>query len=97
MVCREFEININKLKSECIYRMNLTVCSKNMRIVKGRIVDSNCKPCKGVAIEVKEINTFTKEKKLLGYAFTNDIGEYAFSIEVFKSSIYELSIYSPLS
>lgn len=76
--------------------VDIVIKKKNISIIKGTVYNEKHEPAVGAAIEVKEINCSSKKSTILGYCFTDDKGEYAFSLVATCGICYEISIYSPL-
>ncbi|MBW6409476.1 hypothetical protein [Clostridium weizhouense] len=85
-----------KLMSLDSLQLDIIAKMKQLSIIKGKIYNENLEPSIGAVIEVKEINPYSKKYTILGYCFTNDKGEYVFSLEAKCGMDYEFSIYSPL-
>lgn len=76
--------------------LNLILNMEKSTIIKGNVYAGNHVPSVGASIKVVEINPFNKQKKILGYTYTDDKGEYQFRLVPIPYMIYEFVAYSPL-
>lgn len=90
-------INTNNLNCRTKYNLNIILKSKKRVIIKGIVYNAKKQPSIGAAIEMIQIDCQSNIKKILGYSYTDDKGEYLFCIEVLPYMIYEIAIYSPLN
>ncbi|APM41293.1 hypothetical protein BS101_13885 [Clostridium kluyveri] len=94
---RSILINTNNLNHCSKYNLNVILKCHKRVIVKGTVYNSNKIPSIGAAIEVIQVNCDSNVKKIIGYAYTNNRGEYLFCLEVLPDIFYEMNIYSPLN
>ena len=76
--------------------LNLILDVKKSTLIKGTVYAQNDVPSVGASIKVVEINPSNKKRKILGYTFTDDKGEYRFKVIPIFYMIYEFTVYSPL-
>lgn len=76
--------------------LNLILNVEKSTHIKGTVYAGNHVPSVGASIIVVEINPFNKQRKILGYTYTNDKGEYQFRMIPISYMIYEFTAYSPL-
>lgn len=84
------------LKKGKIYCATLVVPNQNETLVNGIIYNPDCTKSPGAIVEVVEVNPLNNERILLGYTFTNESGEYGFTLSFNPYSVYEFNVYSPL-
>ena len=75
--------------------LNLILITEKSTLIKGTVYVGKDVPSVGASIKVVEINPFNKERKLLGYTYTDDKGEYQFKVIPISYMIYEFTAYSP--
>jgi hypothetical protein len=90
-------INSNNFNCRTKYNLNIILKSKKRVIVKGTVYNKKKIPSIGAVIEVIEVDCRNNTRKILGYSYTDDKGEYLFCIEAFSYMLYEIVIYSPLN
>ena len=76
--------------------MNLILSVEKCTLIKGTVYAVNNEPSVGASIKVVEINQFNKQRKILGYTYTDENGEYQFMVTPISYMIYEFTAYSPL-
>lgn len=76
--------------------LNLILNVQKSTLIKGTVYAYKCVPSVGASIKVVEINPLNKERKILGYTYTDDKGEYQFKVIPISYMIYEFTAYSPL-
>lgn len=76
--------------------LNLVLNMGKGTIIKGTVYAGNHMPSVGAAIKVVEINPCNNQKKILGYTYTDDKGEYQFRLVPMPCMVYEFIAYSPL-
>ncbi len=69
----------------------------NRQIIKGTVYDEKNRLSAGAIVQVAKINPVTLNRRILGFAVTDNFGNYAFSITALPGSIYELEVYAPIS
>lgn len=89
-------INSNDLNSRTKYNLNIILMTKKRVIIQGTIYNAKKQPSIGAVIEIIQIHYKKDIKHILGYSYTDNKGEYMFSIEVSPKVFYEIRIYSPL-
>ncbi|MDR3594085.1 hypothetical protein [Clostridium sp.] len=89
-------INTNDLNCRTKYNLDIILMSKRRVIIRGTVYNAKKQPSIGAAIEVIQIEPKSNAREILGYSYTDNKGEYLFSMEVLPYMIYELKIYSPL-
>lgn len=90
-------IKTNNLNCGAKCNLNIILNSNKTVIIKGIVYNAKKEVSVGAAIEVIQINCRSNEKKILGYSYTDNKGEYLFAIEVLPYMVYEFAIYSPLN
>jgi hypothetical protein len=90
-------IDTNNLNCRIKYNLNIILKSRKKVIIKGIVYNKKEKPSVGAAIEVMQVDRRSNVINILGYAYTDDKGEYLFCIEVLPYMLYEIAIYSPLN
>jgi len=76
--------------------LNLILNVEKGTLIKGTVYSGNNVPSVGASIKVVEVNSFNKQRKILGYTYTDDKGEYQFKVVPISYMIYEFTAYSPL-
>jgi len=76
--------------------LNLILNMEKSTLIKGTVYARNHVPSVGASIKVVEINQFNKQRKILGYTYTDEKGEYQFKVTPISYMIYEFTAYSPL-
>ena len=76
--------------------VNLILNVKKSTFIKGTVYTEKDVPSVGASIKVVEINPLNKKRKILGYTFTDDKGEYQFKVIPISYMIYEFTVYPPL-
>lgn len=76
--------------------LNLILNVEKSTLIKGTVYSENHVPSVGASIRVVEIDPLNKQRKILGYTYTDDNGEYQFKIIPISYMIYEFTVYSPL-
>lgn len=90
-------INTNNLNYCSKYNLNIILKCHRRVIIKGTVYNSNKLPSIGAAIEVIQVSSGSDIRKIIGYSYTDNKGEYLFSLEVLPDIFYEMNIYSPLN
>lgn len=90
-------IKTNNLNCRTKYNLNIILKSSKRVIIKGTVYNAKKQPSIGAAIEIIQINCKSRIKEILGYSYTDNKGEYLFSIEVLPDMSYEIAVYSPLN
>ena len=91
-----FVIKGNKLKSNKDNHFNIQLYRQKSQIIKGTVYNYKNEPCEGAVVQVIQINQNDRARNQLGYALTDENGEYLFAIEAKTCMKYELTIYAPL-
>jgi len=76
--------------------LNLTLNAERSTLVKGTVYEGKYVPSVGASIKVVEINPLNKKRKILGYTYTDDKGEYQFRVIPISYMLYEFTAYSAL-
>lgn len=69
---------------------------KEFQIIKGIVYNAKNEPCDGAVVQVIQISCKDEVRNLLGYALTDEYGQYLFAIEAEPYMKYELMVYAPL-
>jgi len=75
---------------------NLILDVEKSTLIKGTVYAGNHVPSVGASIKVVEINQLNKQRKILGYTYTDNKGQYQFKITPISYMLYEFTAYSPL-
>lgn len=94
--CNCILIRGKSLKSEGKNILNLIINTEKSTLIKGTVYAGKSVPSVGASIKVVEINPFNKERRILGYTYTDGKGEYQFKVIPISYMIYEFTVYSPL-
>lgn len=72
--------------------------SDNNLLIKGKVLDCNCKPVEGAVILIKSVNYNCKPPKIkdIGYSVTHKDGSYAICVKKIHNIMYRLYVYDPL-
>ena len=89
-------LDCNYLDETKRYNLNIILSPKKRVIIKGKVYNSKKQPSIGAVIEVIQFDSKRNIEDILGYSYTDNKGEYLFSIEVSPKKYYEIRIYSPL-
>lgn len=89
-------LDCNCLDKTKRYNLNIILSPKKRVIIKGKVYNSKKQPSIEAVIEVIQFDSKRNIKEIIGYSYTNNKGEYLFSIEVLPKMYYEIKIYSPL-
>ena len=76
--------------------LNLILITEKSTLIKGTVYEGKCVPSVGASIKVVEINPLNKKRKVLGYTYTDDKGEYQFKVIPISCMLYEFTVYSAL-
>lgn len=76
--------------------LTLILNVKKSTLIKGTVYAEKDVPSVGASIKVVEINPLNKKRKILGYTFTDNKGEYQFKVIPISYMIYKFTAYSPL-
>lgn len=76
--------------------LNLVLNVERSTLIYGTVYAGKYVPSVGASIKVVEINPFNKTRKILGYTYTDDKGEYQFKVIPISYMIYEFTVYSAL-
>lgn len=79
--CVDFNIVLNKSKPT---------------LIQGVVSNPNGNIVKNACIEVFEICNKSHKKTILGYVFTNEFGEYGFTLNIKQNVDYIFNVYSSL-
>ncbi|MFL0197711.1 hypothetical protein ACJDU8_19380 [Clostridium sp. WILCCON 0269] len=90
-------INTSNLNHCRKYNLNIILKCYKRVIIKGTVYNPNKLPSIGAAIEIIQVNFGSDIRKIIGYSYTDNKGEYLFSLEVLPDIFYEMNIYSPLN
>ncbi|MFL0197710.1 hypothetical protein ACJDU8_19375 [Clostridium sp. WILCCON 0269] len=94
----EIIITPQELRLYKILNKRIVIEKSENILIEGKVLDSKCNPVEGAVIGIKSINYKYRPPKTveIGYATTNDYGEYAINIEKIHDVNYELCIYEPI-
>lgn len=92
------ERSIIIISSQClepggVFCITKKVKSSNTVLIKGRVLNPDNSPSIGACVEVIELEI---KEITLGYVFTNNKGDFGFTINYKPNVDYKLNIYSPL-
>ncbi|WP_271810104.1 hypothetical protein [Clostridium beijerinckii] len=90
-------INTNNLDSRVNHKLNIIMTPRKRVIIKGFAYNAKMQPISGAAVEVIEVDYKENIRKVLGYTYTDNEGEYVLSIEALPEMFYEIVVYSPLN
>ncbi|GLB24083.1 hypothetical protein LXJ15735_03240 [Lacrimispora xylanolytica] len=75
---------------------NFHLSRDHHQIIKGTVYSEEGTPCAGASIMLTQIDEANQERLVLGYAVTDEAGQYLFSLEAKPQMKYELTVYAPL-
>lgn len=90
-------INTSNLNSRASHKINIIMVPRKRVIIKGVAYNVRKQPIAGAAVEVIEVDYKENIRKILGYSYTDNEGEYVLSIEALPEMFYEIVVYSPLN
>lgn len=87
----------SKLRQNMQYNFNVMLRTHSFQIIRGTVYDHNKKPSKGAVIQITQIRMDNNRRQILGYSYTDEKGQYVFTIQALSYMKYEMTVYAPLS
>ena len=87
----------SKLRPNSQYNFNLMLRTQRFQIIRGTVYDQNHQPSIGAVIQITQIRVDNNKRKILGYCYTDENGEYVFATQALFHMKYEMAVYAPLS
>lgn len=76
--------------------LTIRLPKRNVQIIRGFVYTALQRPCEGAVVEVTQISEDECSRTVLGFALTDNNGEYVIAIKTKFEAIYELEVYLPL-
>lgn len=78
------------------YTVKVVIPQKQEFKIKGTVYDKDLRPIPNAAIEIIEINKISGDSKVIGNIFSDESGEYSYTVEPKVELQYKITAYSPL-